>query len=141
MTVAATGSASRSFPLGTVPGPRSSPGLGGTCGSVGLPYRVEHAQYSTSPDGWKTLGALPALYLLLSTSPPEVIEDPPPAEIARCARLIPAPDAPILAAAIVAQVDYLVTGNTRHFALSSELVGQAGLAIVTPSQLVSLLGL
>lgn len=48
-------------------------------------------------------------------------------------------DAPILAAAVAGQVDYLVTGNTRHFPANHEAVRRAGLKIVTPAQLVSLL--
>jgi len=48
-------------------------------------------------------------------------------------------DAPILAAAIAAEVDYLATGNTRHFIADPEVGRKSGLVIVAPSQLVELL--
>ena len=52
---------------------------------------------------------------------------------------MPEEDAPILAAAIAAEVDYLATGNTRHFIADPEVGRKSGLVIVAPSQLVELL--
>ena len=46
---------------------------------------------------------------------PTLVEDPSWKEVARTARIIHAKDAPILAAAMNAEVDYLITWNTRHF--------------------------
>ncbi len=82
--------------------------------------------------------ALPSLYFLLASIPPEILNDPPPAVIARWAQVIHASDAPILAAALSGQVEYLVTGNIRHFGRAGSI---PGLAIVTPAQLVAELGL
>jgi len=45
------------------------------------------------------------------------------------------PDAPILAAAIAAGVDALVTGNTQHF--TAEVAVVSGIRIVTPAQFVA----
>jgi putative PIN family toxin of toxin-antitoxin system len=83
--------------------------------------------------------ALPALYLLLSSTPPEIVADPGAEEVTRWAQIIHQEDAPILAAAIAAEVDYLVTGNTKHFIADPEVARKSGLTIVTPAQLVDVL--
>ncbi len=85
--------------------------------------------------------ALPRLYLLLASNPPEILANPDEHDVARWTQVIHPADAPILAAAVAAQVDYLVTGNTRHFVDDPAVAGQSGLRIVTPAQLVNLLGL
>jgi len=41
--------------------------------------------------------------------------------------------------AVAAEVDYLVTGNTRHFTADPEVARKSGLVFVTPAQLVDLL--
>lgn len=46
---------------------------------------------------------------------PVLLEDPSLTDVARAARIIHPKDAPILAAAINAEVDFLITWNTRHF--------------------------
>lgn len=79
--------------------------------------------------------ALLALRRLLLNIPPEVRADPPLDEIERWAGKIPAADAAILAAAVAAQPDYFVTGD-NHFLENPDLAEEAGLRIVTPSQLV-----
>jgi len=83
--------------------------------------------------------ALPSLYLFLSSTPPEILAHPGAKEVTRWAQVIHQQDAPILAAAIAAEVDYLVTGNTRHFIADSEVARKSRLRIVTPAQLVELL--
>lgn len=45
----------------------------------------------------------------------EVVEDPNLDAVSRARQVIHHADAPILAAAIEARVDYLITWNTRHF--------------------------
>lgn len=45
----------------------------------------------------------------------EVVPDPSPQEAAKWEHIIEAKDAPILAAAVIAQVDCLITLNTKHF--------------------------
>ena len=78
---------------------------------------------------------LPLLHTFLASTPPEVCADPAPHEVARARALINPADAAILAAAIQSGADCLVTGNTRHF--TSEVVGQAGIAIFTPAEYVA----
>ena len=68
----------------------------------------------------RTLAAkLPSLlddyHLLLRQLDPTIVEDPDADSIREASRVIDAKDAPILAAARIAHVDYLVTWNTRHF--------------------------
>ena len=62
---------------------------------------------------------LPALLLdyraFLKHLAPRIVADPPRASVERAKELIHHNDAPILAAALLANVDYLVTWNTRHF--------------------------
>lgn len=83
--------------------------------------------------------ALPALYLLLSTNPPEILEDPPLAAIAQWARVVHPADAPIVAAATAGQVECLVTGNAWHYRGGMQAAAAAGLSIVTPGEMVAVL--
>lgn len=53
--------------------------------------------------------------LLLEHLGMQIVEDPSAQEVREAARVIHHKDAPILAAARQAGVDYLVTWNTRHF--------------------------
>jgi predicted nucleic acid-binding protein len=85
--------------------------------------------------------ALPGLYLLLASNPPEIFADPDEDDVARWTQVIHPAGAPILAVAAAAEVDYLVTGNTRHFIHDPTVASQSGLKIVTPAQLVQLLAL
>lgn len=52
---------------------------------------------------------------LIQHMAPTLLDDPTRAEVAKAARIIHRKDAPILAAAINGEVDYLITWNTRHF--------------------------
>lgn len=79
--------------------------------------------------------ALPALRRLLMSAPPEIAKDPATEEVARWAEMLHIEDASILAAAIAAQPDYLVTGD-RHFLEDPGIAHQSGLHIVTPAQLL-----
>jgi predicted nucleic acid-binding protein len=54
----------------------------------------------------------------LETLAPVLVADPSQREIQRSSSLIPPHDAPILAAAIAAQADYLVTWDQKHFMTS-----------------------
>lgn len=58
---------------------------------------------------------LDAYHEFLHRLNPEVVEDPNREAISRTRQVIHHADAPILAAAIGARVDYLITWNTRHF--------------------------
>jgi putative PIN family toxin of toxin-antitoxin system len=83
--------------------------------------------------------ALSALNRLLVSIPPEIVEDPSPEEVAHWTKVIDAEDAAILAAAVAAQPDYLVTGDS-HFLSSPHIAEESGLQIVTPGQLLEVLG-
>lgn len=77
--------------------------------------------------------ALPALRRLLMSAPPEVRKNPPLEEVIRWAEVIGAEDAAILAAAVAAQPDYLITGD-KHFFDNPSISEKSGLHIVTPAQ-------
>ena len=53
--------------------------------------------------------------LLIQSIAPTLVDDPTPSEVSRVTGVIHSNDAPILAAAIAAEADYLVTWNTKHF--------------------------
>lgn len=80
---------------------------------------------------------LPNLYFFLQQAPFEIQPDPSVENVARWAKVINPPDAPILAAAIAAGPDFLVTGNTQHF--TPEVAKKAKLRILTPAQFIQVL--
>ena len=82
--------------------------------------------------------ALPALRRLLMSMPPEIRNDPSAEEVARWAKVIHIEDASILAAAVAAQPDYLVTGD-KHFFENLGIQEKSGLHVVTPAQLLECL--
>jgi predicted nucleic acid-binding protein len=58
---------------------------------------------------------MPEYRAFLTHLAPHIVADPPPASVERAMAIIHRNDASILAAALLADVDYLVTWNTRHF--------------------------
>lgn len=78
--------------------------------------------------------ALPIFAELLAAIGPEILPDPPPEEITRWEAVIEAKDAPILAAAVLATPDRLLTLNTKDF--TAEVAAQCGLIIQTPGDFV-----
>lgn len=82
--------------------------------------------------------ALPLLSQLLVSVPPEIVAGPAPGEVARWAEVMHSSDASILAAAVAAQPDYLVTGD-RHFLDNPAIAEKSGLCILTPVQLLEYL--
>lgn len=80
---------------------------------------------------------LPALILdyrlLMQALAPIMAEDPPLNEVERFVKIIHDQDAPILASAVRAKVDYLITWNTRHF-LKSEVKAAVNFKIMTPGE-------
>lgn len=82
--------------------------------------------------------ALPALGRLLLAVPPEITRDPAPEEVTRWAGVMGKDDAAILAAAVVTQPDYLVTGD-KAFLANPSIAEGSGLRIVTPAQLLDYL--
>jgi len=83
----------------------------------------------------KKPGNLPAIYKLLTNSPPEIIVNPPLQAIKPYERYLSFGDATILAAAVHAEAGYLVTGD-KHFYEDNTLSGVAGIKIVTPAQFI-----
>ncbi len=78
----------------------------------------------------KLPAALPIFAELLVAIGPEILPDPPQEESAQWETIIEAKDAPILAAAVLAKTDRLLTLNTKDF--TSEVAAQSGLIIQTP---------
>ncbi|MFQ5880444.1 MAG: putative toxin-antitoxin system toxin component, PIN family [Dehalococcoidia bacterium] len=78
--------------------------------------------------------ALDPLQRLVAAMPPEVVPDPAPAEVAPWAQVTNPADAPILAAAVKAQPNFLVTGDGQF--LAPRVAQAAGLRIVPPQQFI-----
>jgi hypothetical protein len=82
----------------------------------------------------KLPAALPILAELLAAIGPEIVPDPPPEETIRWATIIEPKDAPILAAAVQASPDRLLTLNTKDF--TAEVAAKSRLTIQTPGEFV-----
>jgi predicted nucleic acid-binding protein len=82
----------------------------------------------------KLPAALPIFTQLLADINPEFQPDPSLEESLRWADIIEAKDTPILAAAVLANVDRLLSLNTKDF--TAEVAVQSGLMIQTPAQFV-----
>jgi len=78
--------------------------------------------------------ALSTFAELLATVQIEIVPDPEPSAWQRWETLIEEKDAPILEAAVIADVDRLLTLNTRDF--TPEVAAESGLAIRTPAQFI-----
>ena len=78
--------------------------------------------------------ALPNLAALLAQLPFEIVADPADADCLRWVDVIELKDTPILAAAVLARVDRMVTLNTKDF--TPEVAQASGLSIQTPSALI-----
>ena len=70
---------------------------------------------------------------------PEIADDPSPSELKEAASYINLKDAPIVVAAVRAEVEYLVTLDRRHFVQDPKVAERSGLNIVTPNELVAIL--
>lgn len=78
--------------------------------------------------------ALPVLVELLANIRIEMVADPPANEFAQWLPIIEFKDAPILQAALNAEVGYLITLNTRDF--TPAVARQSGLIIMEPRQFI-----
>lgn len=76
---------------------------------------------------------IPGYRDLLRHLAPLIVEDPSQQAVEEAATVINRKDAPILAAALEARVDYLVTWNTRHFQKKA-VKEYAPFHIVTPGE-------
>ena len=79
---------------------------------------------------------LPALYRLLSNSPPEIAANPRAEDINFRKEYLDTDDAIILAAAISARVDCFVTGD-KHFNSAALKSQKLDLKILTPAEFVA----
>ncbi len=105
-------------------------------GEAGLIRLVVSRQVLTEAD--RNLSSkLPFLlddyHSLLRQLDPIIAEDPPVDSVRDAARVIHQSDAPILAAARQAAVDYLVTWNTRHFQ-TQKVRAWATFPVMTPGE-------
>ena len=76
---------------------------------------------------------MPEYRAFLKHLAPRIVADPPRTAVELAKELIHHNDAPILAAALLANVDYLVTWNTRHFQKKA-VRDAAPFPIVTPGE-------
>jgi predicted nucleic acid-binding protein len=82
--------------------------------------------------------AIPALNAFLTSCPPEIVMNPPVEQVNKWSAYLSFADAAIFAAAIAAESEYFVTGDS-HFFSSALLAEKSGVSIVTPAQLVKLI--
>ncbi len=66
----------------------------------------------------------------------EIAADPSLEQVGLCEEYVARKDAPIVAAAILAEVDYLVTYDRKHLLEPEEVAARSGLLIVTPDKIV-----
>ncbi len=88
----------------------------------------------------KSPGKIPLYTTLIAVLQPEIVEDPTPEEVAAAAEYTVQKDAPIVAAAIKANVDYLVTYDHKDLLDPPEVAGKSGLTIVRPEAVIQQLG-
>jgi predicted nucleic acid-binding protein len=81
----------------------------------------------------KTPIALPEFRQAARDAELKILKGPSAKAVRKCLRMISDPsDAPILAAAIEAKVDYLVTHNRKHFLDDPKVMEKSGLRIGAP---------
>jgi predicted nucleic acid-binding protein len=78
--------------------------------------------------------AMPAFLELLTRLALEVVDDPDAQDVARWQTIIEEKDAPILAAALRANANRILTLNTKDF--TPEVALQAGIILQTPAQFI-----
>lgn len=82
----------------------------------------------------KLIKSLPIFRNILTATNPEIVADPLPQEVEKWQSIIEPKYAPILAAAIAAKVDRVLSLNTKDF--NSIVANKSGLIIQTPSQFI-----
>ncbi len=87
----------------------------------------------------KLPAALPVLRAFLGSISLEIIKDPTAGEVATWTQIIHQEDAAILAAAVTAQPDYLITGDKHFLRNLNKITEKSGLRIVTPGQFLAYL--
>jgi predicted nucleic acid-binding protein len=87
----------------------------------------------------KAPAALPAFQQLADLVVGEVTGRPGQEALEKAAKYVALKDAPVVAAAIEAGVDYLATWDRRHFISNTRVAENSGLSIVTPDELLGIL--
>ena len=93
------------------------------------PQVIEEAERNM-PVKFSHLATAWASFLLI---PPEIARAPSLAAVRRAYEILPTSDAPILASAITAKPDVLITWNTRDF-LRREVIASVSFPILVPGQ-------
>lgn len=78
---------------------------------------------------------LPLYLAVVRAINPEITPNPSLEQVKKAAKIINATDAPILAAAIRAKLDYLVTLDRKHFH-AARVTKETGLKVVLPGELL-----
>ena len=85
--------------------------------------------------------ALPALNQLVELLSIEIVDKPGLAQVQQVAEYTALKDAPVVAAALAAHVDYLTSWDRKHLIDDPQIAEQSGLKIVTPAVLADILEL
>jgi len=104
--------------------------------SVVSRHVVEEARRNLRRKAPAAIEAFEQLMELLSS---EVAADPSLLELQAAASYINLKDAPIIAAALKANVDYLVTLDRAHFIDDPKVARESGLSMLTPDNLLAIL--
>ena len=99
-------------------------------------YVLEEVRRSLEAKAARAVDAYEEFVSLLS---PEITPDASHAELKEAASYVNLKDAPVAAAAVRAEVEYLVTLDRRHLMRDSVVGRRSGLNIVTPEQLLTIL--
>lgn len=73
----------------------------------------------------------------MTSSPPELVVDPPMID-PKTKQLVEFKDQPIFVSAMIARVDYFVTGNIKDFKVK-ELKKVSGIKVITPKKMVEII--
>lgn len=95
---------------------------------------LEEVQRNLSKKAPETIDVFRQLMRLID---PVVVADPAAAAVRAVEAYVVAKDAPIVAAAIATQPDYLVTYDRKHLLDPPEVAQKSGLTIVTPDVVVA----
>ncbi|NIN64385.1 MAG: PIN domain-containing protein [Anaerolineae bacterium] len=99
-------------------------------------YVLEEVRRSLEAKAARAVDAYEEFVSLLA---PEITPDASHAELKEAASYVNLKDAPVVAAAVRAEVEYLVTLDRRHLMRDSVVGRRSGLNIITPEQLLTIL--
>lgn len=99
-------------------------------------YVLEEVRRSLEAKAARAVDAYEEFVSLLS---PEITPDASHAELKEAASYVNLKDAPVVAAAVRAEVEYLVRLDGRHLMRDSVVGRRSGLNIITPEQLLTIL--